>query len=221
MKEVAAVVVAVAATYAVAFRPELRDTATFFALFGIPHALLAAYALHRLHVQGKLVGRLTPRFGDLSLGALAALVLLAASWSLRSTLAPAGTTRMLWALLIYAQLGDPETLQRSLPLTLALLAITLFEEIIWRGLVLERLNERLGNRLGWLVASLLYALAALPTVYTLRVPGAGYNPLLVFAAFGCGLVWTFLAARLGRIWPSVVSHGVFTYFSAVQFRLPL
>jgi uncharacterized protein len=58
-------------------------------------------------------------------------------------------------------------------------------------------------------------------VYSLRDPVAGPNPLLVMAAFGCGLVWTFLAGRFERLLPSIVAHLVFTYFSAVQFRWPV
>jgi hypothetical protein len=91
------------------------------------------------------------------------------------------------------------------------------EELVWRGFVLEELTERFGTRRGWLVAALLYALAALPTVYLQRDPVAGPNPLLVMAAFGCGIVWTFMAGRFGRLLPGVFAHLVFTYFSAVQF----
>jgi membrane protease YdiL (CAAX protease family) len=87
--------------------------------------------------------------------------------------------------------------------------------------VLERLNERLGTRFGWLAAAGLYALVSLPTVYLLRVPGVGLNPLLTFAAFGCGMVWSFLTSQMGRLLPSAISHAAFSYFSAVQFRIPL
>jgi hypothetical protein len=46
------------------------------------------------------------------------------------------------------------------------------------------------------------------------------NPLLVTAAVGCGLVWSFLAAQVGRLTPVMISHMAFTYFTIVQFRLP-
>jgi membrane protease YdiL (CAAX protease family) len=65
----------------------------------------------------------------------------------------------------------------------------------------------------------LYSLASLPTAYTLR-SAAGLNPLLVLATFGCGLVWTFLTMRVGRLVPAIFSHMAFTYFSVVQFRIP-
>ena len=211
----------VTATYAAAFRPALADSATFYWMFGLPHLALAAFAAQRLAARGKLVPRVMPRGGDLSIGAIVGFGLLAASWGARSVLAPTGSPRQIWLLRLYLQLGDPDRLQHSVLLTAALCSIVLAEELVWRGFVLEELTERLGNRRGWVLAALLYALAALPTVYLQRDPVAGLNPLLVVAAFGCGMVWTFMAGRFGRLFPGVVAHLVFTYFSAVQFRWPV
>ena len=221
MTGVAIVFFTVFASYLAAFRPELAGTNGFWWTFGLPHAALAIFALLRMHQRGTLLERLAPRGGDISIGAITALLLLAASWAARGALAPAGTPRQGWLLLLFLQIGDPEHLQRSVVLTSALCLIALAEEIVWRGYVLDELNERFGKRLGWVIAALLYAAAALPTAYTLRLPGVGPNPLLVFAAFGCGIVWTFLAGRFGRLLPSAVSHVAFSYFSAVQFRWPV
>ncbi len=221
MKRVALVFVVVTATYAVAFRPELADSVAFYLTFGLPHLLLAAYAVQKLHKDGTLAARITPRGGDLSIGAVVGLGLLAASWGARAVLAPTGSPRQAWLWRLYLQLGDPDALQHSVLLTSLLCLIVVCEELVWRGLVLEDLTERFGTRRGWIFTALLYALAALPTVYHQRDPFAGPNPLLVVAAFGCGLVWTFMAARFGRLLPSVVSHLVFSYFSAVQFRWPV
>jgi membrane protease YdiL (CAAX protease family) len=149
------------------------------------------------------------------------LSLLLASWAVRAVLVPSGTDRTLWLFMLYAKLGDPEALQHSVVLTVSLILITLMEEIVWRGLVLERLNDRIGTRFGWIAAAGLYTLVSLPTVYLLRVPGVGYNPLLTLAAFCCGAVWSFLTAQLGRLLPSAISHAAFSYFSAVQFRFPV
>jgi len=213
--------VVVAATYVAAFRLELGGTPTFYWLFGLPHLALAALALQGFSRDGTLRARLMPHWGDLSLGALPGIGLLMASWGARAVLLPTGTARQAWLLRLYLVLGDPETLQHSVFLTGALVVIVLCEELVWRGMVLDELTERFGTRRGWVLATLGYALAALPTAYSLRDPIAGPNPLLVIAAFGCGLIWTFLAARTGRLLPSVVSHLVFTYFSAVQFRWPV
>lgn len=217
---VAVVVGVVLASYAAAFRPELAGEPAFWWTFGLPHAALAAFAIHQLRREGKWLERLTPRGGDITIGALTALILLGASWAARAAITPAGSPRQSWLLRLYLQLGDPEVIQQSVLLTTVLCLIAFSEELVWRGYVLERANERFGERAGWIVTALLYALAALPTVYTLRDPSAGLNPLLVIAALGCGIVWSFLAARFRRLWPSVLSHVVFSYFSAVQFRWP-
>jgi membrane protease YdiL (CAAX protease family) len=87
-------------------------------------------------------------------------------------------------------------------------------------MVLDELTERFGSRKAWPLAALCYAFAALPTLYTLRAPLAGLNPLLVTAALGCGIVWSFLASIKGRLLPVIVAHCVFTYFALVQFRWP-
>lgn len=206
--------------YTWAFQPSVAGTPEFLLRFAAPHAVLTVLAIVELSRDGVLFERLRPRWGDLSMGALAALVLLMASWAARATIAPPGTERQAWLLSLYVQLGDPEQIQRSIALSALLLGIALAEEIIWRGLVVHRLSERLGPRRGWLVAILLYSLASLPTAYTLRTP-AGWNPLLVLATLGCGIVWTFLAVRVGRLVPGIFSHMAFTYFSALQFRIPL
>jgi len=221
LKRVLLAFVVVTASYAAAFRLEFAGTAAFYWVFGVPHLALAALAVRGFLRDGTLKARLTPRMGDITLGALPGIALLVASWAARAVLVPAGTPRQAWLLHLYLVLGDPETLQHSVFLTSALAVIVVCEELIWRGMVLDELSERFGNRRAFVFAVLLYALAALPTVYALRDPLAGPNPLLLIAALGCGLVWTFLAGRLGRLLPSVIAHLVFTYFSAVQFRWPV
>jgi membrane protease YdiL (CAAX protease family) len=86
--------------------------------------------------------------------------------------------------------------------------------------VLDELTQRFGTRRAWPLAALCYGVTALPTLVTLRDAAAGYNPLLLTAAIGCGLVWSFLARLKGRLPPVVIAHGLFTYFSLVQFRWP-
>jgi hypothetical protein len=68
--------------------------------------------------------------------------------------------------------------------------------------------------------ALAYGASMLPTLWLLRDPDAGLNPLLITAAVGCGLIWSFLAAQFGRLAPVIISHMAFTYFTIVQFRLP-
>jgi membrane protease YdiL (CAAX protease family) len=210
----------ITAAMAFAFRLELAGSPGFWAALAVPYAALAALALHKLWDEGALVDVLSPRWGDLSLGALTAAVLLLASFGARAVLAPAGSTRQAWLLRIYAQIGDTDVVQRSVLYTAVLLFIVVCEELVWRSMVLDELSERFGSRRGWPLAALCYGVTALPTLYTLRVPIAGLNPLLITAAIGCGIVWSFLASIKGRLVPVIVAHGVFTYFSLVQFRWP-
>ena len=216
---VAAAFALVAAGYAWAFQMSVAGTPEFLWRFALPHALLTVLAIRELSRDGVLVDLLKPRWGDLSMGAIGALLLLAASWGARSVLAPPGSERQQWLLILYIELGDPEQIQRSIVLSALLLGITVAEELVWRGLVTQRLTEYFGARRGWLLAVALYSLAALPTAYTLRAP-AGLNPLLVLATLGCGIVWTYLAVRVGRLVPGIFAHMAFTYFSVVQFRIP-
>lgn len=220
MKLVALVVAVATLAHALAFRPELAGTAAFWWWLLVPYAALAALAVRHFWNEGTLLERLAPRWGDLSVGFLAATVILFASWLARSALAPNATPRRAWLYRVYLQLGDPEIVQQSLALTLALLVVATAEELVWRGLVLDVVAARFGPRRGFVFATLLYAVAMLPTVYLLRDPVAGPNPLLVTAALGAGLVWSFLAGRSGRLPPVAISHMVFAYFSVVQFRWP-
>jgi membrane protease YdiL (CAAX protease family) len=203
-----------------AFRLEVAGSPWFWAALAVPYLALAALALHKLWDEGTLVDVLSPRWGDLSLGFLTAAVLLLASFGARAVLAPAGSTRLAWLVRIYAQIGDPDVVQRSIVYTSLLLLIVVCEELVWRSMVLDELTARFGSRRGWPLAALCYGVTALPTLYTLRDPLAGLNPLLVTAALGCGIVWSFLASIKGRLLPVVIAHGVFTYFSLVQFRWP-
>lgn len=213
-------VLLVGAASAYALRPELAGSLSMWgSLLGV-YAALAGLALVRLRRGGRLAAMFRYRSGDLSVGVLVAVGLLAASWLGRARFAPLGTDRYEWLQRLYEQVGDPKVLQASFVMTGCLLVLAVLEELVWRGLVLTELTSRVGPRLAWPLAALLYATAQLPTLWTLSSPGAGLNPLVFFAALGSGLVWSYLVARTGRITAAVLSHVVFTYFSAVQFQPP-
>jgi uncharacterized protein len=220
MRRVALVVALIAAAMGFAFRPELAGSPTMWLALVVPYAALTGLAVHRMREAGTLADWLKPRWGDLSIGVIVAALLLLSSWAARSLLAPPGTDRHAWLLRVYLQFGSAEAIQRSLLLTLAIVALPVFEEIVWRQLVLGEVLQRFGTRRAWPLAALFYAAAHLPTVLTLRDPVAGPNPLLFVAALGCGIVWSFMAAMLGRLPPVIISHVAFTYFTATQFRLP-
>ena len=213
-------VAVVTAAMAFAFRPDIAGTPTFWLALLVPYLALAVLALKRLWNEGALVDVLGPRWGDFSLGALTGGLLLLASFGARAILAPAGSPRTAWLFRTYAQVGDPDVVQRSIVLTGALFVIVICEELVWRSLVLDELTLRFGSRRAWPLAALCYGLTAVPTLFTLRDPIAGLNPLLVTAALGCGIVWSFLAYIKGRLLPVIIAHAVFTYFSLLQFRWP-
>ena len=220
MKRAAFSFLVITAANAAAFRPEAAASATFWLALAVPYALLGALALYSLWDAGTLRDVLRPKWGDLSVGAATAAVLLIASWVGRSVFSPSGSERGAWLYRVYLQVGSSEHLQRSIVLTSLLLCIPLMEELVWRSWVLEELLERFGKRRGWPLAALLYALSLAPTVYLLSDPKAGLNPLLVLAGLGCGLVWSFMAMFQRRLPPVIISHMAFTYFSTVQFRFP-
>ena len=217
---VALVLIVLAAANGFALRPSLAGSTGMWLSLAGAYVVLSGLALYVMWNEGTLVDRLKPRWGDISLGAFTAILLLVASWGARSVLAPAGTAQNAWLLHIYLQIGPPERIQRSIELTLLVLLVPVLEEVVWRGLVLDRLTDRLGKRRAWPLAALLYALALLPSVFLLSDPSAGLNPLLVIAALGCGIVWSFMASISGRLPPVIISHMAFTYFSALQFRWP-
>jgi membrane protease YdiL (CAAX protease family) len=221
MKRTLLTLVVITGAMAFAFRPSVAGTPWFWLGIGVPYAALAALSLHKLWQEGALVEVLTPRWGDFSVGFVTAAVLILSSWAARAVLAPAGSTRLAWLFRIYAQIGDPDRVQRSAVYTSALVLIVICEELVWRSMVLDELTERFGSRRAWPLAALAYGASALPTLFTLRDPLAGYNPLLLTAALGCGIVWSFLASIKGRLLPVLIAHGVFTYFSLVQFRWPV
>ena len=205
---------------AYSFREAAAGTPQFWLGVSLPYMILLAVALHKLQDDGTLIDSLKPRAGDLSLGAVSMIVLLFASWAARRVLTPAGSPRQAWLFRIYLQLGNPEHLQRSTAYTVLILLICAAEEVVWRGVVLSELTERFGRRAALPLSALAYGFAALPTLWLLRDPVAGLNPLLVTAAVGCGLVWSFLALQFKRLPPVIISHMAFTYFTIVQFRLP-
>ncbi len=73
------------------------------------------------------------------------------------------------------------------------------EELFWRGYFQRTLSERWGANVGYVVATLTYALVHIWS----------FNFMLVVAALVAGAVWG-LAYRLwpGRMWMLVVSHAV-------------
>lgn len=212
MWPVVVVFLVVTSAVAFSFRPDQAGSWAMWIGLAGPYTALVGLAAYRLHHDGTLRDRLRFRGGDITIGILLAGVLLAGAWGVRTVVTPSGTARAAWIFRVLMQLGP----FRASPVHVILIAwIGLAEELVWRGLVLDVLTERFGSRWGWALAALAYGAAHLPTVVLLADPTAGPNPLIVLAALGCGLFWSFTASRLGRLPPTMVSHIVFTYFAPV------
>ncbi|MCS6900401.1 MAG: CPBP family intramembrane metalloprotease, partial [Polyangiaceae bacterium] len=137
----------------------------------------------------------------------------------RQLVAPHGSPMDAWLIRLYLQLGPIPQGSARLVFAMTIVAVAVLEEIVWRGMVQQILEEHLGVRRGWIFGAILYALAHLPTLWTLSMPPVGKNPLVLLAAFFCGAVWGFLVARKQRLPPALVSHALFTYALTSEFRL--
>lgn len=202
------------------FQPERAGHVSFFVLLGAPNLALALFGLWRARRDGVLASWFSVRGGDFSIGFVTAGATFAAAWAFAKAFIPAASPREAWLARIYLQLGDPALVRAHVVLAVfALVVIAACEEIIWRGLVVALLEERVGSRRAWLYSTVLYAVAHLPAAFALRDVTAGLNPLLPVAAIGCGLVWSFLGRRLGRLTPGIFAHGLFLWALVVLFRL--
>jgi membrane protease YdiL (CAAX protease family) len=106
---------------------------------------------------------------------------------------------------LYAHVGSTRPALASLALT----AVVVAEEIVWRGSVQGALQRRFGAGPAVLLAAGLYGLALAP---------AG-SPLLVLIAFACGLVWSALRAATASLIAPVLAHLLWDH--VVLFLAPL
>jgi membrane protease YdiL (CAAX protease family) len=212
----AAVVVTGVFSY-LAFSPERSGSLAFWALAVGPTVVLAAAASAWAGREGYLGEWLRPRWGDFTRGVLGAVALFGVAWGATHVLAPVGSTREIWLVSIYGQIGDPRVLQAHAPLVALAVAVAAFvEELVWRGAVTQLLAERVGSRTAWIWAAGFYALALAPTAWALR-SGGGLNPLLVIGAAGAGLVWGGMARAFGSIAPSILAHALFDWAAIMMF----
>lgn len=211
-------VVALAATFA--FDLGRAGTPAVFVVMGIPTVVLALVGIVRAHDDGTLKDWATVRSGDFSRGFAAAAILFAGAYAFMRVVAPPDSDRASWLARLYLQAGDPAVLRKHVALVVVgIIVLSIAEEVLWRGLVVSLLAEKIGSRRAWVWAAVLYAVAHAPTIWVLRDPIAGPNPVLVLAALGCGLVWGGMARRFERLLPSIVSHVLFDWVVIMMFRL--
>jgi membrane protease YdiL (CAAX protease family) len=214
------VLAVLAAAQAFAFSPRFAGQSSFVWVLVVPYLIFAGVALYRMDRDGTLLELFRVRAGDVSIGVGTTLGIGLAIFAVRSQVMPAGSASDAWLLRLYLHLGKtPDDRSTYAMIAAAFLLVALLEEITWRGLVQQVLEERLGVKLGWLLTAGLYGLSYVPTLWMLRMPPAGLNPLLPAAALFCGTVWGFLAGRMQRLPPVLLSHALFTFAFGLQYRL--
>ena len=226
-----AIVVAIATGSHFAFQLARAGQPSFLLWIGVPTVLIAIAGALRAHSNGDLyrrgsfderggAGWLNVRSGDFTRGFAGAAILFGAAYAFTKVVAPVGSDRESWLARLYLQLGDPSTLRKNVGvIVIAIVIMAAAEELVWRGLVTSLLEERVGSRRAWVWAAVLYSLAHVPTMWALRDPVAGLNPVLPAAALGAGLVWGYMARRFERLLPGIFSHVLFDWTVLMMFRL--
>jgi len=227
-----AIVVAIAGGSHFAFQLVRAGQPSFVLWLAVPTVVIAVIGAVRAHRDGDLyrrssfdeggrgAGWLNVRSGDFTRGFAAAAVLFGAAFALVKALAPVGSDRESWVARFYLQIGDPSALRKSVAIVvLAIIVMSVAEELVWRGLVVSLLEELVGSQRAWVWAAVLYAAATLPTVWALRDPVAGSNPMLPVSALMAGLIWGAMARKFGRLLPGVFSHVLFYWTVLMMFRL--
>lgn len=187
-----------------------------FAMFQVPCAVVCVRGLVR---DGEFRDKLAPRSGDITAGGLSGAALLAMVWFAQVRLAPPGSVQNRWLIRVYEHTGDLAWLEQIWwAVLLAVLVVCVLQELVWRGLVMRAVEAKVGTRRAWPIVGLLYGCGFAPSLWLLRTE-AGLNPLVVAVGVLGGFVWSFMAARSGRLVPSILSHAIFVWFFVVQFRL--
>ncbi len=206
----AAVTAVTAGAVSYGFLPAHAGGPTLLVVMAATYLPLCAAVVWWLRRKELLKRRLMPQRGDITIGALMALGMYLVALVAHFPLTAMGKHGEPWLWRVYLQIGDPQT-TATFAVGLSVLAIAAAEEVVWRGGVQSALLERMPPARAVVVTALLYALAHAPTVYLLRDPLVGPNPLLVATALGGGLVWGLLAQRVDRIIPSVCAHSLFIW----------
>jgi hypothetical protein len=191
-----------------AFHPMRGGSVAMIGSVAALYVVLAGVACWSLARDGVLRKQMLPSRGDVTVGALLALLMHIAA---RLTVASfKGTSLEPWVMRLYLQIGDPRV-TAMVWVGVGVLVVAALEEIAWRGLVMRQLIRAHGPTKGWLIATALYAAVHLPTLTLLGDPAMGLNPLVVLAALGCGLVWGYLAMKIDRLGPSIFAHAFFSW----------
>jgi len=209
--------VTIASAAAVGFAFSHPDSPLMLGSMGAVYAVLAGFTVQRLKRRDELDEQMRPRAGDLSIGAVVAALLYAVAMAVHLVVTSPPSPRSAWIMQIYGALGDPASQYRHVIGGFVFLVAAL-EELVWRGLVMRVLTERLGWLRSWILQAGLFGLAHVPTMILLGSSVAGPNPLLVAAGIAYSLVWGRLAMRMDRLPPALFAHALFTW-SVFEFPI--
>jgi membrane protease YdiL (CAAX protease family) len=214
------IVVAIGLASGLAFDLSRAGSSAVFIWMGVPTVVLAVLGLVHAQRSGFLKSWFTVRGGDFTRGFAAAAILFGGAYAFMRIVAPPDSPRASWLARLYLQAGDPSDLRKHVGgVVAAIVILSVAEEIVWRGLVISLLEELVGWSRAWIFAAVLFAIAHLPTIWALRDPVAGPNPVLVLAGLGCGLVWGGMYRIYDRLLPSIFSHALFCWAVIMMFRL--
>jgi len=94
-----------------------------------------------------------------------------------------------------------------LMIVLALFVTGPSEEYYWRGFIQRQLMDRFGAWQGWFLATALYA----------GVHVWSFNVVLIGAAWVAGAFWGLMYWRLGRLFPVIICHSVWSVLAFTLF----
>ncbi len=121
-------------------------------------------------------------------------------------------------LIYFAQHGPPRLGGRGLTwnslLTTSLL-IGFVEELPYRGLIFQKLNESWSFPVAALLSSLLFVTIHLPGWLSLHI----YRTQILIFVFVFGLLMAVLLRYTNSLWAPIVVHSLNDFFAAVLFKL--
>jgi uncharacterized protein len=216
----AAITILVGVAAGFAFRVGNAGSAKLVFIYGGVTTALAIVGCVRAYQDGELGEWLKPAFGDFTSAFFATALLFAGAYAFSKYVILPGDVRTGWLARLYLQLGDTADLRKHAAFVgAAICVVAAAEEILWRGFVTTLFAEIAGSRRAWIYAAILYSLAHVPTMWLLADARAGLNPVLVFGALGCGIVWgAVVRYKDGRLLPAMISHALFDWAVVMMFR---
>jgi membrane protease YdiL (CAAX protease family) len=217
---IAAIILIEAVCWLLAFQPARAGQSAVWLLSCAPTIVLGLFALVRALRRGTLGAWLKPAGGDIALGVLFAAVQYgAALLVVRGVMGP-GSLGGGWLARLAHQLGDTSSLHAHPALSFLGLSLTCAcEEILWRGLVMELISDRIGSRYAWVLQAIANALIYVPMVVMTATTGM-FDPILpAIALAGALLTGAITRWRGGRLPAAIVAHALFDFTAVVLVPL--